>query len=155
METKEIFKVTSAVWELRIYEDHICISYFNMKGLRWLYGENSRPDLNLFYQDIISVKTKKPTLLVGGYIQFDNKLTKDEEFTRIYYPAKDKEKIEEISKVEKYVLSKIFEAKQSSNKIYNITDVNIARELTEYQNLLYAGVINREEFEKLKKNLLK
>ena len=148
-----LFTVDGEVKLLKVYNDYVTME--NKVNLRSIithnvFGGNKK----VFYQNMIGVQFKESSSLILGYIQFETANTSSKNnfnsensvtFTHTKVPN------EYVKQVVDFVERKLMESKAP----VSITQAtSSADELLKFKNLLDAGVISQEEFDKKKNELL-
>ena len=146
------------------YEDKLV---FSRKGFKGFMAQGFSGDRTYYYKDITAVDFRKPSLIANGYLKVltagvqDNNGKKTDLYGTNMDTLKDpntialrafkKETANKYEEFYKLIMQKINDAKSNSS---NSNNNSAADELKKFKELLDAGVINEEEFNKKKKELL-
>ena len=144
------------------YEDRVVISRQTFGGI---FSQGFKGDRTFFYKDLTSVEYKKPGM-INGYLQFITAGTISANpgvglFGTSTQSLKDNNTVilrafnenvpADSEKLYNLILSKMTEYKNISTVASNSSS---ADELMKFKNLLDQGIINQEEFDAKKKQLL-
>lgn len=161
MQLKMQLKCTNGI--IYIYEDKVVIS---RKTLAGFIAQGIKGDKTIYYKDLTGVEYKKPSIWSNGYIKFIIPGTKEQnqsvtmlgttmeamqDSNSLILRAFNKKIPKESEKIYKYILKKIEETKESKE---NNKSNSSADEILKYKHLLDEGIINQEEFNIKKKELL-
>ena len=148
-----LFTVDGEVKLLKVYNDYITME--NKLNVRAILTHNVFGGTKkVFYQNMLGVQFKESSSLILGYIQFEtaNTFSKNNfnsensvTFSHVKVPN------EYAKKVVDFVEKKIIDSKSPVSITQTMSS---ADELLKYKNLLDAGVISQEEFDKKKNELL-
>lgn len=162
MEVLLELKATNGI--LLVYEDRVEISRKTVFGFA---SQGIKGDRVIFYKDITSVEYKKPTIWANGYMQFiiagtthqnasvgilGSSLESLKDPNTIILRAFNKETPELSDKAYKIIMEKMVNSKQQSN--VQSPQLSAADELRKFKSLYDDGIINQEEFDTKKKELL-
>jgi hypothetical protein len=154
-------KATNGI--ITLYDDKVIIS---RKSLGGFASQGNKGDRIIFYKDISSIEYKKPSMMANGYLQFiipgtqttNNKVglfgssidsLKDP--NTIILRAFNSEVPKKADEIYKILLDKISESRNTTAVIQKESS---ADEIRKYKQLLDEGIINQEEFDIKKKELL-
>ena len=158
----EIFILKCANGILKVYEEKVVISRNTFGGF---ISQSLKGDRTIFYNDLIGIEYRKPTIMVNGYIKFiiagvqethQNMgklnaiaLNVSRDPNALILRAFNKEVPKKSEEINNYILEKIQKQKTS-----NTNNISSADEIMKFKELLDQGIITQEEFEKKKKELL-
>lgn len=136
---------------LTVYEDRIALT--QMKNARAFLSQNwTKGTKEIYFSNMTSVQYREPTAWLLGYIQFEvygagsaNNFNSENSWTF------ESDMAEQAHRVVEYVRNKLSELKNNDG---NSAPLSTADELLKFKNLLDAGVITPEEFERKKNELL-
>lgn len=155
-------KATNGI--LYVFDDRVEISRKTVFGVA---AQGFKGDRIIFFKDITSVEFKKPTIWANGYMQFiiagtmhqnasvgilGSSMESMKDPNTIILRAFNKETPELSEKAYKLIMDNMVKTKSDSNK--SVNTISEADELRKYKSLLDDGIINQEEFDKKKKELL-
>lgn len=136
---------------LTVYEDRIALT--QMKNTRAFLSQNwTKGTKEIYFSNMTSVQYREPTTWLLGYIQFEvhgvgsaNNFNSENSWTF------ESDMAEQAHRVVDYVRNKLSELKNNEG---NSAPLSTADELLKFKNLLDAGVITPEEFDRKKNELL-
>lgn len=142
---------------IKVYEDKVVIIVKAGIG-SFLTGNVSDGEKTIYYSDCIGVQYKKSGFQLG-YIQIEtasgimnnkvNNMFNENSFTW----DKTKQSNEKMEKVAEYIKGRVDAFKSGKNNVTQ-SKVSSADELIKFKELLDSGVINQEEFDAKKKQIL-
>ena len=160
---EELLELKGTNGILKVLDDCIIISRKSAMGF---LSQGIKGDRTIFYKDIASFEFKKPTILANGYIQFiingtfatnnavgllGTSTSSLQDPNTIILRAFNKETPILSEKVYTTIMQKMKEARVTPSSGQKVSS---ADELRKFKQLLDDGVINEQEFEKKKKELL-
>ena len=156
MEEKIVMQISTALAELKVYEDH-CVLTAKKNAISLLITNKFfAGDKKFYYSDLTSVQFRDPGLITDGYMEFEYPGSRSGNSSGAYtsenaiaFTKKDLEKMKEIYN---YVDGKIREYKNKGNE--TVQQLSPADELKKFKELLDAGIITQDEFDAKKKELL-
>ena len=156
MEEKIVYEITTALAEMKVYEDRCVLS--NKKNAFTLLLTNKffAGEKKFYYSDLTSVQFRKPGAITDGYLEFEYPGSRSgnnggaySSENSISFAKGDLEKMEQIYN---YIDGRIREIKTKGNSAPSA--VSSADELKKFKELLDMGVITQEEFDEKKKQIL-
>ena len=156
MEEKIVMQISTALAELKVYEDH-CVLTAKKNAISLLITNKFfAGDKKFYYSDLTSVQFRDPGMITDGYMEFEYPGSRSGNSSGAYssenaiaFTKKDLEKMKEIYN---YVDGKIREYKNKGNG--TVQQLSPADELKKFKELLDAGIITQDEFDAKKKELL-
>lgn len=142
---------------LYVFDDRITIKH---KGVLNFFAMGIKGDKTIYYTDITAIQFKKAGALIGGHIQF-TLMGGTEDKGGAFSASGDENTItinsevnELAEEVVSYMNNKIREFKTSKGTTQVVNNISAADELLKFKQLLDAGIITQEEFDKKKQQLL-
>ncbi|MBR7071824.1 MAG: SHOCT domain-containing protein [Clostridia bacterium] len=156
MEEKIVMQISTALAELKVYEDHCVLTAKKNAVSLLITNKFFAGDKKFYYSDLTSVQFRDPGLITDGYMEFEYPGSRSGNSSGAYtsenaiaFTKKDLEKMKEIYN---YVDGKIREYKNKGNE--TVQQLSPADELKKFKELLDAGIITQDEFDAKKKELL-
>ena len=156
MEEKIVMQISTALAELKVYEDHCVLTAKKNAVSLLITNKFFAGDKKFYYSDLTSVQFRDPGMITDGYMEFEYPGSRSGNSSGAYssenaiaFTKKDLEKMKEIYN---YVDGKIREYKNKGNG--TVQQLSPADELKKFKELLDAGIITQEEFDAKKKELL-
>lgn len=156
MEEKIVMQISTALAELKVYEDHCVLTAKKNAVSLLITNKFFAGDKKFYYSDLTSVQFRDPGMITDGYMEFEYPGSRSGNSSGAYssenaiaFTKKDLEKMKEIYN---YVDGKIREYKNKGNE--TVQQLSPADELKKFKELLDAGIITQDEFDAKKKELL-
>ena len=156
MEEKIVMQISTALAELKVYEDHCVLTAKKNAVSLLITNKFFAGDKKFYYSDLTSVQFRDPGMITDGYMEFEYPGSRSGNSSGAYssenaiaFTKKDLEKMKEIYN---YVDGKIREYKNKGNG--TVQQLSPADELKKFKDLLDAGIITQDEFDAKKKELL-
>lgn len=156
MEEKIVMQISTALAELKVYEDHCLLTAKKNAVSLLITNKFFAGDKKFYYSDLTSVQFRDPGLITDGYMEFEYPGSRSGNSSGAYssenaisFAKKDLEKMKEIYN---YVDGKIREYKNKGNE--TVQQLSPADELKKFKELLDVGIITQDEFDAKKKELL-
>lgn len=140
-----------------VYDDHVCISTEVTLGSLFT-GNVTDGAKDIYYSDVISVQAKAPSLTLG-YIQLETASVMmnnggDNFFNENTFTYNESDLPNGLAdEVVSFIKGKVSECKANKNAPA-VAQLSAADELKKFKELLDMGVINQDEFDAKKKELL-
>ena len=142
--------------QIEIYDNRIIINRkgFIAKGTHGWAGSKTIP-----INSIQSIQIKEATVFLNGFIQFGilgeieakgGMTTATHDENTVFFKKKSNK---DVKQIKEFIENKIFNKDTDSNK-YNSEPISVTDEIIKYKKLLDEGIINQNEFETKKKELL-
>ncbi len=156
MGEKIVKEISTALAELKVYEDH-CILTAKKNAISLLITNKFfAGDKKFYYSDLTSVQFREPGAITDGYMEFEYPGSRSGNSSGAYssenaiaFTKKDLDKMREIYN---YVDGKIREYKTKGSA--PMQQLSPADELKKFKELLDSDIITQEEFNAKKKALL-
>ncbi len=150
---------------LDVYENK-CVITTKTTFRSVIAGNFTDGEKTIYYADLVGVQFRPCSAVLLGYLQFETASTQSnrkggawasnyESENAFTFEASINELMEEVSNYVKKRLEEIKENKANGNAGVVASQTSVADELLKFKNLLDAGVISQEEFDKKKAELLK
>ncbi len=156
MEEKIVMQISTALAELRVYEDHCVLTAKKNAVSLLITNKFFAGEKKFYYSDLTSVQFREPGRITDGYMEFEYPGSRSGNNSGAYssenaisFIKKDLDKMKEIYN---YVDGKIREYKNKGNG--TVQQLSSADELKKFKELLDAGIITQAEFDAKKKELL-
>ena len=156
MEEKIVMQISTALAELKVYEDHCVLTAKKNAVSLLITNKFFAGDKKFYYSDLTSVQFRDPGMITDGYMEFEYPGSRSGNSSGAYssenaiaFTKKDLDKMKEIYN---YVDGKIREYKNKGNG--TVQQLSSADELKKFKELLDAGIITQDEFDAKKKELL-
>lgn len=160
-----LYSVKGAVGKSLVVYENKCVINTKTTVRSVIAGNFTDGEKTIFYTDLTGIQFKRCNSLLLGYLQFETASTganrsngnwaknyeSENSFT---FEANMNDLMEEISKYVKRRLEEIKENKPAQNTTVIEQKTSSAEELLKFKQLLDAGVITQEEFNKKKQELL-
>ncbi len=156
MEEKIVMQISTALAELKVYEDH-CVLTAKKNAVSFLITNKFfAGSKKFYYSDLTSVQFRDPGMITDGYMEFEYPGSRSGNSSGAYssenaiaFTNKDLDKMKEIYN---YIDGKIRGYKNKGNA--TVQQLSPADELKKFKELLDAGILTQEEFDAKKKELL-
>ncbi len=156
MEEKIVMQISTALAELKVYEDHCVLTAKKNAVSLLITNKFFAGDKKFYYSDLTSVQFRDPGMITDGYMEFEYPGSRSGNSSGAYssenaiaFSKKDSDKMKEIFN---YIDGKIREYKNKGN--VTVQQLSPADELKKFKELLDAGILTQEEFDAKKKELI-
>ena len=156
MEEKIVMQISTALAELKVYEDHCVLTAKKNAVSLLITNKFFAGNKKFYYSDLTSVQFRDPGMITDGYMEFEYPGSRSGNSSGAYssenaiaFTKKDLDKMREIYN---YIDGKIREYKNKGNG--TVQQLSPADELKKFKELLDTGILTQEEFDAKKKELL-